>query len=234
MKKSLILTSLLVGAISFSGCGSDNDGDGGGGGDNPTPGNNTNNGLSISPITNKNLCNPSKITYANISIDSEFATDGDIIVNCTEIGDNIFGVYQLSSTVQTLTVTNIKKEVNYDVDMDTAKGTNIDSYDYKAGTIHHVMNATLEGKAMHYDCTDTYPSPLPTTISDNSSIMELLDWDGDDNNLITSTCPESYHDDTDDDTQVKKGTLKFIKNFTITDSRGKKHLISNSGELIYK
>jgi len=234
MKKSLILTSLLVGAISFSGCGSDSDSDGGGK-DNPapTPGNNT--AVTVTPVTTKVVCDPDAITFEGGSYDVKYAAEGDVTVVCQEAGGMKYGEYQLVAGVQTLTIVDATKVENFAIDLTTAKGTATDTYDYKAGTINHKINGTFEGQVAKYDCTETYPSPLPTTLTDTTSIEELLDWYGDSNNRISSDCPQSYYSDFEGDTeQANKGTVEFIENYTLTDNNGKKHLITNTGEMIFK
>jgi len=232
MKKSLILTSLLIGAISFNGCGSSSDG-GGGGGDNPHPGSN-NISLSVSPLTNKNICDPTKLESAAGSYDVKFATDGDIIVSCSQSSSYSFGEYKLASGIQTLTIVDAKKVENYAIDVTHAKGTSIDTYNYKSGAITHKVNGTFNGKSINYNCTEIYPSPLPTTLTDTSSIDDLLDWEGDSNNRISSDCPTSYYSDLGKEDATNKGSVKFIENYTLTDNNGKKHLITNSGEIILK
>lgn len=227
MKKSLILTSLLVGAISFSGCGSDS-----------SSGDTANNGTSsssLTPITTKVVCDPKAITNSEGVIDLKFAADGDITVMCKTAGQYTYGEYQLVTGVNTLTIVEMKKVEDFSVSTVKVKGKSVDTYNYKAGTINHKINGIVDGKTEKYDCTETYASPLPTTLTDVTSIENLFDWYGDDNNRIATTCPASYYaEDGSEDDNLGKGTASIITNYTLTDSDGKKHLLTQNSEITFK
>jgi len=243
MKKSLILTSLLVGVLSFSGCGSDSDSSTSGsdsstgGSDSSTGGSDSSTGgstgLSITPATTKVVCDPKAVTSSEGSFDVKYAADGDITVMCRTAGQFSYGEYALLAGINQLTITEVKRVANFSLKTTKVSGAGIDTYDYKLGTVHHNVNALVEGKSYKYDCTETFPSPLPATLTtDESTIENLIDWEGDENNLITTTCPKSYYDDaTDDESEdaLGAGTVDSILNYTLTDSDGKKHLLTLTG-----
>jgi len=228
MKKILVLTTLLVGATIFSGCGSDDD--------SSSPAGSSNSDLSISPVTTKVVCDPKALTSNAGSYDVKYSADGDVTVMCQTSGQYTFGEYQLASGLNTLTITQLKRVENFAVDSTSAKGVGVDTYDYKAGTVHHTADATVDGKPYKYNCVETFPSPLPETLTDTNSIENLLEWEGDENNLIKTTCPKSYYEEDDDseDDNLGKGTINSLINYTLTDSDGKKHLLSVTTSYVLK
>jgi hypothetical protein len=238
MKKSLILTSLLVGVFAFSGCGSDSDSSSGDAGTRGSTGNTGNSGIntsSLTPVTTKVVCDPKAITSSEGIYDLKYAADGDITVMCKTAGQYTYGEYQLVTGVNTLTITDMKKVEEFSVSAEKAKGKGVDTYNYKSGTIHRQVNAVVDGKTEKYDCTETYPSPLPTTLTDTTSIEDLFQWDGDENHRITTTCPASYYaEDGSGDDSLTKGTASVITNYTLTDGDGKKHLVTESTEITFK
>jgi len=226
MKKSLILTSLLVGVISFSGCGSDSDSSTGGNKDSSlTP-----------PVTTKVVCDPKAFSSSEGSYDIKYSADGDITVMCRTSGQYTYGEYQLVTGVNTLTIADMKKVEEISATASKVKGKGIDTYNYKSGTIHHQLNAVVDGKTEKYDCIETYPSPLPTTLTDTTSIENLFEWEGDENDRTKTTCPASYYEESgsEDDDSFGKGTVSVITNYTLTDSDGKKHLVTENAEIIFK
>jgi len=253
MKKSLILTSLLVGVLSFSGCGSDSDSDTPTTGSDSSTDNSTNGtdssttettgsttgttttptGLTISPVTTKVVCDPSAISSTEGSYDIKYAADGDITVMCKTAGQYTYGEYSLLAGINQLTITDLKRVEEYYLKTTKTSGSGIDTYDYKLGTVHHTIDVVSEGTPYKYNCIETFPSPLPATLTtDATSIENLIDWEGDENNLITTTCPKSYYDDTGDDgteDTLGAGTVNSIINYTLTDSNGKRHLLTFTG-----
>ena len=239
MKKSLILTSLLIGAVAFTGCGSDSDGgtkdaieNTGNTGGSGSIGSTTS---SLTPVTTKVVCDPKAFTSSDGTYDVKYSADGDITVLCQQAGQYTYGEYQLVTGVNTLTITDMEKVEGFTINSVKANGTSVDTYNYKAGTIHHQVNATVNGKTEKYDCTETYPSPLPITLTDTSSIEDLFDWYGDDNDRVKTTCAASYYaeDGTENDS-LGKGTVSAITNYTLTDSDGKKHLVTENAEMTFK
>ena len=217
MKKSLILTSLLVGAISFSGCGSENESKA------------NSDSINLTPITTHVVCNLKAIEGKNYTSDVKYATEGDITVMCKNEGE-----FQLVKGVDTLTITDMKEVSELYIDGEKLKSKHLKSFDFKAGTIHRQANGTFpDGKTYSYDCTETYPSYLPVTLTDTSSIAKLFDWEGDKNNRIKTTCPDAFYED---EIKYKNSLLKtkgrgsFISNYTLIDSNNKKHLVTLSIE----
>ena len=264
MKKSLILTALLVGLISFSGCGDDSKSGGGSGGSGGAgsstdtgSGGGSGNGardessengsgggsgsgtsLSVQPVTKKIVCEPTEITSGKGSYKVRYAADGDITALCKKEGEYTFGKYNLVEGVDTLTITALEKVENYTVSTTKAKGFSTNIYNYKAGTIRHITDAVAEGKSIKYDCMETYPSPLPATLTDTDSIEQLLEWSGNRDDRLKSTCPKEYDDEDDDKDDSKddmgKGTAEFISNYTFTDNNEKKHLITKTESMVFK
>jgi len=231
MKKSLILTSLLVGVISFNGCGSSSN-------DETPSGVSVASSSTLNPVTTKIVCDPQALTNSKTSYDMQYAADGDITVMCKTAGGYSYGEYQLVAGVNTLTITDIEKVEEYTLNTSKIKGKGIDTYNYKAGTIQHKIDAVVNGKTEKYNCTETYPSPLPTTLTDTNSITELFDWDVNEYDRIKTTCPASYYaeDDSIDESEesLGKGTINGITNYTLTDNNGKKHLLTESAKIVFK
>jgi len=213
MKFSLVAVSLLVGVVSFIGCGSDSSGSS----------SNTTGGINgVKAVATQVVCDPAPMNEDGYTYDMKYAVNGDITAECKSMGGMEYGEYKLKSGVNSLTVTELKRVESFSGTMNGKKAYSIDTYDYKTGTIHH-KESSPDG---NYDCTETFVSPLPTTLTDASSIEELLDWDGD--NRISTTCPASYDNDDDDDANID---AKGIINYTITDSNGKKHYITVTGSI---
>jgi len=213
MKFSLVAVSLLVGVVSFIGCGSDSSGSS----------SNTTGGINgVKAVATQVVCDPAPMNEDGYTYDMKYAVNGDITAECKSMGGMEYGEYKLKSGVNSLTVTELKRVESFSGTMNGKKAYSIDTYDYKAGTIHH-KESSPDG---NYDCTETFVSPLPTTLTDASSVEELLDWDGD--NRISTTCPASYDNDDDDDANID---AKGIINYTITDSNGKKHYITVTGSI---
>ena len=215
MKFSLVVISLLVGAVSFIGCGSDSNGSSSGS-SNSTGGIN-----GVKAVATQVVCDPAPISDDTRTFDMKYAVNGDITVECKSMGSREYGEYKLKSGVNSLTVTQLKKVESYSGTINGKKAFSVDTYDYKAGTIHHKESSSQYG---NYDCTETFVSPLPSTLTNASSIEDLFDWDGD--NRISTTCPSSYDDDIDDENFVFR--VNGIINYTITDSDGEKHYITET------
>jgi len=211
MKFSLVVVSLLVGAVSFIGCGSDSSGSS----------SNTTGGINgVKAVATQVVCDPAPMNEDGYTYDMKYAVNGDITAECKSMGGMEYGEYKLKSGVNSLTVTELKRVESFSGTMNGKKAYSIDTYDYKAGTIHH-KESSPDG---NYDCTETFVSPLPTTLTDASTIEELLYWEGD--NRISTTCPASYDNDDDDDNDNANIDAKGIINYTIIDSNGKKHYIT--------
>jgi len=231
MKKSLILTSLLVGVISFNGCGSSSSGSSSNDNGGSTGGGSS---ASLSAVTTKVVCDPQALSNSQTSYDMKYAADGDVTVMCKTESGYTYGEYQLVAGVNTLTITDIEKVEEYTLDTSKVKGKGRDTYNYKAGTIHHKIDGMVDGKREKYDCTETYPSPLPATLTDTNSITELFDWDVDEYDRIKTTCPVSYDDEDDIEDSLGKGTVNAVTNYTLTDNNGRKHLITETTNVIFK
>jgi len=214
MKFSLVVISLFVGAVSFIGCGSDSNG---------SSSSNSTGINGVKAVATQVVCDPAPRHIDGDTYDMKYAVNGDITAECKSMGGMEYAEYKLKSGVNSLTVTELKRVESFSGTMNGKKAYSIDTYDYKAGTIHHKESSPDE----NYDCTETFVSPLPTTLTDASSIEELLDWDGD--NRISTTCPASYDNDDDDDNA--NIDAKGIINYTITDSNGKKHYITVTGSI---
>ena len=233
MKRSLILVSLLIGAMALTGCGSDSDSDSNDTNSLATEDTNIeetdtsdSSTSSSSLVTDQVTCDPDAQVSGNISFDSKYLADGDISALCVTQNGYTYPEYNLRNGVTTLTVTQVLKDESTDIQTNEASMKGTVNYNYKAGTIQY--NGTENGTTIN--CTETYPSILPLTITNNIDIENILDWDGDYNNRISTTCPESWYDesDTDDDVDFDNiiGTGVMISNYTITDSDGKQHLLA--------
>jgi len=230
MKKSLILTSLLIGVLTLSGCGSDSDDNSGGssasasgstGGS--SAGSSVN--LSWSPLTNNVACDPTAVSYGSATMDAKYWAEGSVTVSCEQYGTYTTGVYGLKSGVDTLTITQLIKEEKSAYSTNVASGTETVTYDYQAGTIHHKISSNVENA----DCIETYASPLPYTLT-SDNIEELLDWEGN-GQMLSTTCPNSWYDTSDDgydgeDNLNLSGSGTIGTNYRLTDSDGHQHLIS--------
>jgi len=208
MKFSLVVISLFVGAVSFAGCGKNKVDDING----------------IKAVSSHKVCDPSPINREDGFIyDIKYFVNGDITVGCKSIGEQEYSEgFRLKSGVNSLTVTQLKKVESFSGTINGKKAFSIDTYDYKAGKIHHKESSQFGD----YDCVEIYSSPLPYTITNTFSIRELFAWEGDENNRISTTCPQSYYDDIDDKNFAVE--IDGIINFTITDSDGKKHYVTDN------
>ena len=210
MKFSLVVMSLFVGAVSFIGCGSGS-----------SDSNTAIAGANIEAVATQVVCDPAPINADGTIFDMKYAANGDITAECKSIAGMDYAEYKLKSGVNSLTVRQLQKVESYSGTMNGVTGSSTDIYDYKAGTIHHKENST-DG---NYDCIETFVSPLPTTITDTASTDKLFSWEG--NNRISTTCPTSYYDDNGDEENLN-GSLSGITNYTVTDSNGKKHYITET------
>jgi len=214
MKFSLVVTSLFVGAVSFIGCGSDSSNS-----NTATAGANNN---GVEAVATQVVCDPAPINANGTTMDIKYSANGDITAECKSIGGMEYAEYKLKSGVNSLTVTQLKKVESYSGSVNGVTGSSTDTYDYQAGTIHH-KESSSEG---NYDCIETFVSPLPSTLTDASSVDELFSWEGTDR--ISTTCPTSYYDDNGDDDENFNGSANGLTNYTITDSNGKKHYITET------
>jgi hypothetical protein len=179
----------------------------------------------VKPVTKNVVCDPEPLTDEKESLDWKYAATGDITIECknNQYISVAYGEYKLKDNIDSMTITQIKKVEAFEGTIDHVYGYGISTYDYKAGTIHHKVDAEDE----KYDCVEKYPSPLLATITDSNSIEELLeDWGNDEDKLLSTTCPQSFYDDDDDDDDNLKGNGKAIINYTITDDNNKNHYIS--------
>jgi len=210
MKFSLVVISLLVGAVSFIGCGSDSNG---------SSSSNSTGGINgVKAVATQVVCDPAPRNHDGGGIvDFSYAVNGDITVECKSDDEE----FKLKSGVDSLTITQLKKIESYSGTLNGKKAFYVDTYDYKAGTVHHKESSPYG----NYDCTETFVSPLPTTLTDTSDIDELFwDW-GDEEDIISTTCPSSYYDDWGDEENLVFHVNGII-NYTITDSNGKKHYVT--------
>ena len=181
MKFSLLFTGLFVSSIAFIGCG---------GGSSSSSSNS--NSLTTSAVTTKTVCDFARQTVDSTIIDLKYAAEGDITAECKTQDSYTYAEFSLVEGVGSMTVTQLIKVENaagtITEGSKTVSGSSTDTYNYQAGTIHHKIDITGE----KYDCIETFPSPLPITITDKHNIEDLFDWDGDENNRISTTCPASY------------------------------------------
>jgi len=210
MKFSLVVINLFIGTVFFTGCG-----------DNKSNRVDIN---GIQAVASHEVCNPSSINREDgLTYDIKYFINGDITVGCNSIGKKEYSEgYKLKNGVDSLIVTQLKKVESFSGTINGKKAFSIDTYDYKAGTIHHKESSQFGD----YDCVETYSSPLPYTITNAFRIQELFDWDGgNENNKISTTCPQSYYDDIDDTKFILH--VNGIINYTITDGDGKKHYVTD-------
>ena len=218
MKKTLIVSSLIVGMIGLVGCGSDDD-------SNNDSGDTSK--ISGTPITSKIVCDSGTQTFGTVSIHSKFYAEGDIQIECKTIQGFSIVEYGLSENISQLNITQIT-QVEYLNFQNSKKGsfTGKATYDYQKGTIDY--DVILNGEKI--TCKETYQSILPKTLTKTTNelsdeIEELLDWGGEDNALIDSTCPSSLNDeDEDEEDSLQEGSR--LANYTITDDKNKKHLLA--------
>jgi len=210
MKFSLVVTSLFIGAVSFIGCGS--------GSSNTASANNN----GIKAVATQVVCDPAPVNIDGDTYDMKYTANGDITAECKSMGGIEYAEYKLKSGVNLLTVTELQRVDSFSGTKNGVTGSSTDTYDYKAGTIHHQENSP-DG---NYDCIETFVSPLPSTITDASSVDELFSWEGTDR--ISTTCPTSYYDDNGNNDENFNGSVNGLTNYTVTDSNGKKHYITET------
>ncbi len=198
----------------------------------------TNNSISNwKPLTEKVSCDPKELVITGATIDFKYYADGDIKIECQEIQGFTIATYKLDENIQSLDITQLIKSetINGNIKDDTGKSGTFDgvtTYDYQKGTQHIQGHYTYNGKKENIDCIETYPTILPKTITSDNDISSLLEWEGDDIGEYTqTTCPESYYDENDeldieDENTKWRGTVNMNTNYTLTDSKGKKHLLS--------
>ncbi|HHB94994.1 MAG TPA: hypothetical protein ENK88_07595, partial [Campylobacterales bacterium] len=167
MKKSLVLVSLLVGAVVLTGCGSD---DSNSSSPTETTNSDTSDGTnsdiptsSSSLVTNKVTCDPAPQVSQGITYDSKYYADGDISALCVTQSGFTYPEYNLRNGVETLTITQVLRDTKIDMTSNKGKINGTETYDYKAGTIHYKGTDGSES----IDCVETYPSILPLTITNN-------------------------------------------------------------------
>ena len=222
MKFSLVITSLFIGAVSFTGCGSNSSSNSKTASDNIDS-----NG--VEAVATKVVCDPEPFTseYGD-TYDMKYSTNGDITVECKTTTERGYLEFKLKSGVDSLTITQLQKVESYSGTINGKKGSGKYTYNYKAGTVH-IQENSPEG---NYDCIETFVSPLPSTIIDTFSISNLLEWDGyitgTDDDRISTTCPSSYYDYLDEEDEKLNSTIKGVTNYTLTDSNGKKHYITET------
>ena len=181
--------------------------------------------FSISPVSTTVVCDPEVINMNGFSYDVKYLANGDILVECVDSGAGFtYAEYKLKNGVNSLTVTQLIKQEEYVGVVNGINFTSLDTYNYQAGTIHHKVSSSIE----NYDCVETFASPLPTTITNDSEVIEnLLDWSGGDRaDTIRTTCPDSYYDDEDNNDENFRGNFGGMTNYTVTDNNGNKHYIT--------
>jgi len=226
MKKHyLILATVFVGILLFlAGCGSD------GGSDDYS--NSDSDSLSSSsssssldnstfyPLTTANKCTG---TSLDNSFSFSISTEGDIVVDCQEINGIGFYEYKLKEGVDALVITQIIMDIVYDIDSSEGAIIGTEKVNLKEGRVEYQGRDRGE----NINCVEIYVSPLPTTLITTEEISDILEWEGDIDNLISTSCPDSWYDDVgleDDEDVTSTGTINT--NYTLTDNEGKIHLIT--------
>ena len=180
-------------------------------------------GLPTKPITNKNSCEVKRVLDNGFDAIYKYASDGDIEIICDDKDNSEFPETKIAKNVQNLTIVDLVKVKNTILQSDNGNIIGIQTFNYKDGTIHIEEKIRLNGKIKKIDCIQTYPSPLPKTIFNQKSILDLIDWKGDINNRLKNTCSKE-----NDSNEKPKGNfnLKIIINSTLIDSDKKKHFIT--------
>ena len=206
MSKMLKIWFISLSILVFIGCGEDEKED---------------KGFSIQPITKKNSCGYSG-TIQGEKATFNSATDGDIRISCEKEKGINFSRYTFVNNVNSLTIIDTIKVRNIIAKGDILNASILETFNYKKGTIDIKSSTTLNGKKENFDCIETYPSPLPTTLLNEKSALALLKWKPNKSDRIKTTCPESYYQEYEYKTNVE---IDSIENYTLTDSEGKKHLL---------
>ena len=219
MRRVVLRLVAFLATISFVSCGSSSDGS------------SEEKGAGWTPVTTKKACDP-KVVWSqeyNALVDVKHYADGDIAVTCKNDGGAEFGDYgehSLKDNINNLTIVQLEKSI-YEYSQSTTNNTisYISNYNYKTGIVHY--KATKKG--IDRECTETYPTILPKTIVNNhDNIVALLNWEGDENNMISTTCTA------EDEAILEIGTIKskLIKtNYTLTDNNDKKHLLYSEAKV---
>lgn len=212
------LTIYIITMVMIIGCG-------GGGSSSDSPkdeGISTNSSLNSDPSINWSP-KTTNITCDLSSIDGgTYSALGDLSISCQK--DNLESIKYELQNVKSLTAIQVVKHKYLTIEKSSDKLHTI--YDYEKGTISY--NGTIEG--VIYSCIETYPSIIPETLT-NSSIEKILNWHGDSNDRITTTCTDSFYnskiDSTYNDISQIKSLSFFGINYTITDDSGTQHFITD-------
>lgn len=176
---------------------------------------NTEVNLTWSPKTTNVTCDLSPVDGG------DYSASGDVTVTCQK--DDKQSVRYKLANVKSLTAMQIVKHKYLTIENSSDKLHTV--YDYKQGTV--LYSGTINGTA--YDCVETYPSIVPETLT-NSTIEKILSWQGDSNDRVSSTCPNSFYDakiDTSYNNAYQiKGLSFFGINYTIYDDNNNQHFIT--------
>ena len=166
-------------------------------------------------------------SYGSYVYSIQSGTQGDITYDC-QVMSSDYG-YHLS--VDVMTVTAVSKVQTMSGTIDGKTGNSTIAYDYVNGTIHY--SGSYEGYGS-FNCTETYQTSLPATFysTDPYSLEELLDYWGDyeDDNFISTTCPQDFYDEGDGSTATT-AHLNYITEITVTDDQGGQHKISKNEQM---
>ena len=251
----LILSSLSCSIFLLTACGggsndnkSDNgaSSDTGGGNDNSGSDNNggsddSNNVNGVKPVVNLTIQDTFSYTPTNtnrqVTTKIESGFDGDVQITRETYNLGGFSItshnIQLSNNTPSLNVVDIQKTLTLDITCDNGldiKGTQ--DFDFSSGEV--VTNGTYNGTP--YNCTDSFQTPLPLTVTSSTIENFLEDW-GDDNtdqSLVSTTCPSDADDDETDVFDPTKYVCsgEILTNYVITTSDPSKvHKLSLRYEL---
>jgi hypothetical protein len=204
--------------INVPGDGSGGGGDGSGGGGNGSGGSVAGVGP-ITPLT-------SSVTLPNGGLGestTESGFDGDI--------EFVNEEFQLSNGTTLINVVAVQRVQAADISC--ADGTDINgtlSSDYSTGVVN--LDAVLNSQ--NVSCTSNFQTILPVSVSDGTSISDLLENWGEDfdpanaaqSGLINTTCPLSVNDDLDINPFTNSCSGSFLSNYTVTDDNGGIHKLS--------
>ena len=177
------------------------------------------------PLTTKNSCGYSGvIDGADTTL--KFTSDGDIRIVCQEENEQYFSEYKLINDVNSLTIVDVIKVINFEATSNLGNsGSEIQTLHYKEGTIHYTKESKIDGKTEKYDCIETYPSPLPQTIFNETTILELLEWKAVEDDRVKTTCPKEFYEESEQE-EDEILEVRVLFNYTLIDSDGKKHLLT--------
>jgi len=217
--KKLVLMSLVISSMLFNGCGDDSK---------------SNNSFETKPLTTKNSCSYSGVSLAFNDFEAKIknATDGDIKLDCIKEDGLYSSILKFSKNINSLTVENVIKVEEISLNSNEFEGFDISTYDYKSGTKNLRGSIFFKGgEEKVYDCVETYPSVDSQIVTDAEGIESLLDGYFDNNDIIETTCPTFYYESSVNPQEFTKVKLNLLQNYTLTDDKGKKHLITTESYL---